>query len=79
VIRERPRSDYRFPDLGQQLTWQLSWEHTTLLAEDARGEGTSDVVPVSRDHAEQIAAGLAVRYWTPEAAELPWVKHAYPQ
>jgi hypothetical protein len=36
VIRERTRSDYRFPDLGQQLTWQLSWEHTTLLVEDAR-------------------------------------------
>lgn len=52
VIRERTRSGYRFPDLGQQLTWQLSWEHTTLLAEDARGEATADIVPVSRDHAE---------------------------
>jgi hypothetical protein len=37
-----------------------------------------DVVPVSRDHAEQIAADLALRYWTPGAAQLPWVKHAYP-
>ena len=79
VIRERTRSDYRFPDLGQQLTWQLSWEHTTLLAEDARGEAIADLVPVSRDRAEQIAADLALRYWTPDAAELPWVKRAYPQ
>jgi hypothetical protein len=37
-----------------------------------------DVVLVSRDHAEQIAADLALRYWTPGAAQLPWVKHAYP-
>lgn len=79
VIRERARSDYQFPDLGQQLSWQLSWEHTTLLAEDARSEGTSDVVPVSRDDAERIAAGLAVRYWPPDAAHLPWITHAYPQ
>jgi hypothetical protein len=78
VIRERARSDYLFPDLGQQLTWQLSWEHTTLLAEEARGEATSDITPVSRDHAEQIAAGLALRCWPAEAAQLPWVKHAYP-
>lgn len=78
VIRQRARSDYLFPDLGQQLTWQLSWEHTTLLAEDAHGEATSDTTPVSRDHAEQIAAGLALRCWPPEAAQLPWVKTAYP-
>jgi hypothetical protein len=79
VIRERARSDYRFPDPGQQLTWQLTWEQTTLLAEDARGEGTGDIVPVSRDDAEHIAADLALRYWPPDAAQLPWVKHAYPR
>jgi hypothetical protein len=78
VIRERTRSDYRFPDLGQQLTWQLSWEHTTLLVEDARGEATADIVPVSRRDAEQTATDLALRYWTPDAAQLPWVLHAYP-
>jgi len=33
VIRERTRSDHRFPDLGEQLAWRLSWEHTTVLAE----------------------------------------------
>jgi len=43
---------------------QLSWEHTTLLAEDAHGEATCDNVSVSRDHAEQIAADLALRYCT---------------
>jgi hypothetical protein len=78
MIRERTRSDHRFPDLGQQLTWQLSWEHTTLLAEDTRGEAIADIIPVSRDHAEQISADLALHYWTPDAAQLPWVKHAYP-
>jgi hypothetical protein len=79
VIRERTRNDCRFPDLGQQLTWQLSWEHTTLLVEDARGEATADIVPVSRRGAEQAAADLALRYWTPGAAQLRWVKHGYPQ
>jgi hypothetical protein len=78
VIRARTRSDHRFPDLGQQLGWSLSWEHTTVLAEEARGECGYDVVPVSRDDAGQLAASLALRYWPPEAAQLPWVTHAYP-
>jgi hypothetical protein len=79
VIRERTRSDYRFPDLGQQLGWSLCWEHTTALAEQARGECGYDIVPVSREDAEQLAASLALRYWTPEAAQLPWVAHTYPR
>jgi hypothetical protein len=35
VIRERTRSDYRYPDLGEEMTWRLQWQHTTLLAADA--------------------------------------------
>jgi hypothetical protein len=39
-------------------------------------------VTTSRDTdgivSEQIAAGLALRCWTPDAAQLPWVQHAYP-
>jgi len=78
VIRERSRSDYRYPDLGEQLGWRLSWEHTTVLAEEARGECGNDVTPISRDEAERLAASLARRYWPPDAARLPWVQHAYP-
>jgi hypothetical protein len=47
VIRERTCSDHPFPDIGRQLAWPLDWEHTTLLAEDARGELGTDIVPVS--------------------------------
>ena len=78
VIRERARSDHRYPDLGEQLAWRLSWEHTTVLAEEARGECGHDVTPIGRDEAERIAASLAGRYWPPDAARLPWVQHAYP-
>ena len=78
MIRERARSDYRYPDLGEQLAWRLSWEHTTVLAEEARGECGHDVTPIGRDEAERIAAGLAGRYWPPDATRLPWVQHASP-
>jgi hypothetical protein len=78
VVRERTRSDYEFPDIGQQLGWQLYWEHTTLLSEDARGGGTADIVQIGRDEAERIAASLAAEYWPSDAAQLPWVKNAYP-
>jgi hypothetical protein len=44
-----------------------------VLAEQARGECGYEVVAVSRDDAEQFAARLAIRYWTPDAAQLPWV------
>jgi hypothetical protein len=43
VIRQRDRSDHdyadigHFPDLGQQLTWRLWWEHTAMLVEEAHG------------------------------------------
>jgi RNase P subunit RPR2 len=78
VIRQRTRSDRQFPDLGQQLAWQLSWEHTTLLAEDARGEATAHIVQISRSEAEHIAVSLAHRCWPPDAAQLRWIKTAYP-
>jgi hypothetical protein len=79
VIRERTRSDHPLPDLGEQLAWRLAWEHTTLLAEDARGEVGTDIVLVSQEDAERIAAGLAHRYWPPDAAQLPWVTASYPR
>ena len=84
VIRQRNRSDQTYhdgkqiPDLGQQMTWQLCWEHTTKLAEEAHGGADQDITEISRDQAEQIMARLAARYWPPEAARLPWVASAYP-
>jgi hypothetical protein len=79
VIRERTRSDHAFADIGQQLAWRLSWEHTTLLAEDARGDATAHIVPVTQQEAERIAASLATRHWPPDADQLPWVTSAYPR
>ena len=49
-----------------------------MLAEEQRDGSTHDVVAINRDDAEQLAAHLAIRYWTPEAAQLPWIKHTYP-
>jgi len=43
AIRQRTRSDHdypdigHFPDIGQQLTWRLWWEHTAMLVEEAHG------------------------------------------
>lgn len=48
MICERACSDYRLPDIGQQLNWQLSWEHTTLLTEDAQGDPPTPHMPVER-------------------------------
>jgi hypothetical protein len=50
-----------------------------VLAEEHRDGSSYHVVPVSREDAEQIAVSLALKYWTPEATQLPWVTHAYPQ
>jgi hypothetical protein len=30
VIRQRTRSDYPYPDGGQQMTWRLCWEHARV-------------------------------------------------
>ena len=79
VIRQRTRSDYPDPDLGQQMTWRLCWEHTSMLVEEAHGGADADIVEITRAEAEQITAGLAARYWPPEAARLPWVACAYPR
>jgi hypothetical protein len=78
VIRQRTRSDDRFPDTWQMMTWQLYWEHTPMLVDDARGNSSDDIAAISRHDAEQITAGLARRYWPPDAAQLPWVTAAYP-
>jgi RNase P subunit RPR2 len=85
VIRQRDRSDHdypdvgHFPDIGQQMTWRLWWEHTTMLVEEARDGCDYDLAEISRGEAEQIAAGLAARYWPPGTGRLPWVACAYPQ
>jgi hypothetical protein len=84
VIRQRDRSDHdypgigHFPDIGQQLTWQLSWKHTPMLVDDRRGNCDWDLAEISRAEA-QSTAGLAARHWPPDAARLPWVASAYPR
>jgi hypothetical protein len=85
VIRQRTRSDHDYPglgpipDLGQQLTWQLCWEYTTKLAEEAHGGADEDIAETTRAEAEQMMAALAARRWPPEAARLPWVASAFPR
>ena len=85
VIRQRDRSDHdypdigHFPDTGQQMTWQLWWEHTPKLVEEAHGGADEDIAEISRAEAEQITARLAARNWPPDAARLPWVASAYPR
>jgi integrase/recombinase XerD len=79
AIRQRARSDYDFPDRGQAITWELSWQFTSMLVEEAHGGADEDIAEIGRPEAEQIAAGLAARYWPPDAAQLPWVTSAYPE
>jgi hypothetical protein len=85
VIRQRDRSDHdypdigHFPDIGQQMTWRLWWEHTTMLIDDRRGNCVWDITEISRDEAEQMGAELAARYWPPDATRLPWVASVYPR
>jgi hypothetical protein len=78
VIRQRARTDRTFRDPGQMMTWQLFWEHTTMLLDDERGNCSSDIEEISCADAEQIMARLAAEYWPADAARLPWVAHAYP-
>jgi hypothetical protein len=61
------------------MTWRLCWEHTSTLVEEAHGSADADLAEISRADAEQITAGLAARYWPPEAARPPWVACAYPR
>jgi hypothetical protein len=85
VIRQRDRSDHDYPgighlpDIGQQMTWRLWWEHTSMLVEEAHGGADADIAGIRRAEAEQITAGLAARRWPPDAARLPWVASAYPR
>jgi hypothetical protein len=78
VIRQRQRSDGGAADRGQMMTWRLAWEFTSMLGEEAHGGADADIAEVSRGDAEQITAGLAARYWPPDAARLPWMASAYP-
>jgi hypothetical protein len=79
AIRQRARSDYDFPDRGQAITWELSWQFTSMLVEEAHGGADEDIAEIGRPEAEQIAAGFAASYWPPDAARLPWVTAAYPE
>jgi hypothetical protein len=84
VIQQRDRSDPdypdigNFPDIGQQRTWRLSWEHTSKLLEEAHGDADENIAEIGRAEAEQISASLAARNWPPDAARLPWMASAYP-
>jgi hypothetical protein len=84
VIRQRDRSDHdypdigHFPDIGQQMTWRLWWEHTAMLVEEAHGGCDYDLAEIGQAEAGQIAAELAAPYWPPDAARLPWVASVYP-
>jgi hypothetical protein len=78
VIRQRTRSDSPYPDAGQVVTWQLRWEHTALLVDDARGTATEDIILITRHRAEQITGRTARLYWPPDAVQLPWVASACP-
>jgi hypothetical protein len=84
VIRQRDRSDHdypdigHFPDIGQQMTWQLWWQHTAMLVEEAHGGCDYDLAKISRAETEQIAVALAASYWPPAVARLPWVTSVYP-
>jgi hypothetical protein len=71
VIRRRTRSDYPYPGRGQMMTWRLCWEHTAMLAEQARGGADADIAGITRAQAGQITAGLAARHWPPQTARLP--------
>jgi hypothetical protein len=50
-----------------------------MLADDRRGNCEWDTTGISRQQAEQIAAGLAAGHRPADAARLPWVASAYPQ
>ena len=49
-----------------------------MLVDDRRGNCIEDIDQISRHEADQIVAGLAARYWQPDAARLPWVTSAHP-
>jgi hypothetical protein len=57
----------------------VCWEHTSTLAEEAHGGADADITEISGAEAQQITAGLAARYWPPDAARLPWVACVYPR
>jgi hypothetical protein len=50
-----------------------------MLVDERRGNCIEDIAEISREEAEQIAAGLAARAWPTDAARLPWVVSAYPE
>jgi hypothetical protein len=79
VIRQRTRSDQDYPDLGQLIAWDMRWQRTPILVEEAHGGADCHVARTSKDGAELIIASLARRYWYGQALQVPWVRTAYPE
>jgi hypothetical protein len=79
VTRQRTRSDETYPDLGQIITWDLRWQWTSILVQEARDGADCHVTRISQDAAEMIIESSARRYWPAEALRLPWVQTAYPR
>jgi hypothetical protein len=79
VIRERVRSDRKYPDRGQIITWDLRWQWTPILVQEGHGGADCDVARISQDKAGEVITSLACLYWPPESLCLPWVASAYPE
>jgi len=65
------------PEAGIEET--LDGVHVAGHWGDRRGNCERDLAGISRQHAGQIAAGLAAGRWTADAARPPWVAPAHPQ
>jgi hypothetical protein len=78
VIRQRKRSDERYPDLGQIITWDLRWQWTPILVEERRDGASCDVTRISQGEAARTVEALARRYWPAQTLALPWVADVYP-
>jgi hypothetical protein len=79
VIRQRSRSDEKYPDCGQMIAWDMRWRWTSILVEEAHGGADCEVTRTSQDGAELIIATLARQHWHGRALQVPWVASAYPK
>jgi hypothetical protein len=61
VIRQRNRSDRDCTDEGQIITWDLRWQWTPTLVEEANGGAGCDVTRVSR--ADAVAVSTPFGIW----------------
>jgi hypothetical protein len=56
ALRQRTCSDHDYPDPGQEITWKLCWQHTTMLIDDRRGNCVWNIAKISHNEAGQISA-----------------------